>query len=75
MNQPPVLRMHVKADANRIIEIEIPSHFGDIVDILIFPSGTDQTATESLAGIKLFEETTFARGVLNSQEEECWNDL
>ena len=75
MNQHPLLRLHLKADANRMIQIEIPEHFGDLVDLLIFPSGTSPAASESLAGMKLPEETAFARDVLNSQEEECWNDL
>lgn len=75
MNQQPLLRQHLKADANRIIQIEIPEYFGDLVDILIFPSGTAPATTESLAQMKLFEETAFARDVLNSHEEECWNDL
>ena len=75
MNQLPLLRQHLKAGANRMIEIEIPEHLGDMVDILIFPSGTSPASTESLAAMKLFEETAFARDVLHSQEEECWNDL
>ena len=75
MNQQPLLRLHLKADANRMIQIEIPEHLGDSVDVLVFPSGTDPASTESLAGMKLFEETAFARDVLGSEEEECWNDL
>lgn len=75
MKQQPLLQQHLKADAKRMIQIEVPEHFGEIVDILIFPSGSNPVSTESLAGMKLFEETSFARDVLNSQEEECWNDL
>jgi hypothetical protein len=75
MNQPPLLRQRLKADANRMIQIEIPAHLGEEVDVLVFPSGTVQGGTESLATMKLFEETALARDVLNSQEEECWNDL
>jgi hypothetical protein len=75
MKQQPLLRQHLKADANRMIQIEVPEYFGESVDILIFPSGANPVSMESLARMKLFEETSFARDVLNSQEEECWNDL
>ena len=75
MKQQPLLRQHLKADANRMIQIEVPEYFGEIVDILIFPSGANPVSTESLARMKLFVETSFARYVLNSQEEVCCNDL
>lgn len=75
MSQQPFLRQHLKADENGIIHIEIPPHMGDDFDILIFPSGKSAALTESQLLIKLFEETAFARDILNSPEEECWNDL
>jgi len=58
-----------------MIHIEIPPYMGDDVDILIFPSEKGKLPTESEAQIRLFEETAFARDVLNSPEEECWNEL
>jgi hypothetical protein len=75
MKQPTLLRQHLKVDANRMIQIEIPPHLGDVVDVLLLPSGTDHASAASLAEMRLFEETAFARDVLSSQEEECWNDL
>lgn len=75
MNQQALLRQHLKPDTNRTIHIKVPEHMGDDVDVLITPSRQRTLSDETRAEIALFEETAFARDVLNSKEEDCWNDL
>lgn len=50
---------------------------GDEVEIIILPSGAEKTAipAASLDMAQLTDETGFARNVLASAEEDCWNAL
>ncbi len=75
MNQQPLLRQHIKADQNRMIHIQLPEDMANDVDILIVPSNKEQLPKDSLVMAKLFEETAFARNVLDNPDEDCWNEL
>ncbi len=72
-----VLRKQLTADANHTIHFVLPPEMGNEVDVLIFPrlstKLTDQQ--ESLAMARLMDASGFANNVLNSAEEDCWNDL
>lgn len=72
-----VLRKQLTADASHTIHFVLPPEMGNEVDVLIFPrSSTNQAAQqESLAMTQLMDESGFAKNVLNSAEEDCWNDL
>lgn len=72
-----VLRKQLTADASHTIHFVLPPEMGDEVDVLIFPrSSTKQAAQqESLAMAQLMDESGFAKNILNSAEEDCWNDL
>ncbi|NOU00930.1 MAG: hypothetical protein HOO95_05070 [Gallionella sp.] len=72
-----VLRKQLTADANHTIHFVLPPEMGNEVDVLIFPRlSTKQAAQqESLAMSQLMDESGFAKNVLNSAEEDCWNDL
>ena len=72
-----VLRKRLTADASHTIHIVLPPEMGDEVDVVVFPR-TAASATarqESLAMAQLMDESGFAKNILNSVEEDCWNDL
>lgn len=69
-------RQQVKADANHTIHVLIPLEMGDEVEIFVFPRGAaKEMPQESLAMARLMDESGFAKNVLSSPEEDCWNDL
>ncbi len=71
-----VLRKQLTADASHTIHFVLPPEMGDEVEVLIFPrSSTKLIGQESLAMAELMDESGFAKNVLNSVEEDCWNDL
>ncbi len=72
-----VLRKQLTVDANHTIHLVLPPEMGDEVDVIVFPRTTSKVLAqqESLAMAKLMDESGFARNVLNSVEEDCWNDL
>jgi hypothetical protein len=72
-----VFRQRVTADANHTIHITLPPEMGDEVEVIVLPSGAKNTAMpeQSLAMAQLMDETGFARNVLASAEEDCWNAL
>jgi hypothetical protein len=72
-----VLRKQMTADANHTIHIVLPVEMGDEVEVLVFPISSSKLATqqESLAMAKLMDESGFAKNILASTEEDCWNDL
>jgi len=47
------------------------------VDVIVFPRTSSKEAAqqESLAMAQLMDESGFAKNILNSAEEDCWNDL
>ncbi len=72
-----VLRRQLTADASHTIHLVLPPEMGDEVEIIVFPrlSSKDAAQQESLAMAQLIDETGFVKNVLNSVEEDCWNDL
>lgn len=72
-----VLRKRLTADANHTIHLVLPPEMGDEVEIIVFPRSSSQLAVqqESLAMAQLMDESGFAKNILNSAEEDCWNDL
>jgi hypothetical protein len=77
MNMSNVLRRQLTADASHTIHLVLPPEMGDEVEIIVFPrySSKDAAQQESLAMARMMDETGFAKNVLNSAEEDCWNDL
>lgn len=70
------LRQHCTADANHTIHLTLPPDLGPEVDVIVLPaSQSGQTAEESLATARLIDESGFAKQVLSSTEEDCWNVL
>jgi len=71
------IRQRLIADANHTIHITLPPEMGDEVEVIILPSGAKNAAIpeQSLAMAQLVDETGFARNVLASAEEDCWNAL
>jgi hypothetical protein len=72
-----IFRQQIKADADHMIHVHLPPDMGDDVEVIVFSrqapkSATPQTSQEMA---QLFDETGFANKVLNSLEEDCWNDL
>ncbi len=72
-----VLRKHLTADTSHTIHIVLPPEMGNDVDVIIFPSASSKVAAqqESLAMAQLMDESGFAKNILNSVAEDCWNDL
>jgi len=74
-----ILRETVKADKNHFLHIQLPKNFPDEVEVLILPlkpkSKPTQIPPESMAMMKITDETAFVQDVINSKEEDCWNDL
>lgn len=68
------LRQHVKADATHTIHITLPPEMGDDVEIIILPTSKPNMG-DDFDTAKVFDETGFARNVLNHPDEDCWNDL
>jgi len=71
------LRKQLTADANHTIHLVLPPEMGDEVEIIVFPRSSSQLTVqqESLAMAQLMDESGFAKNILNSVEEDCWNDL
>lgn len=72
-----ILRQQLKADASHTIHLVLPPEMGDEVEVIVFQRASSKNGTlqESLAMARLMDESGFARNVLNSPEEDCWNDL
>lgn len=76
MKSTPI-RRRVTADANHTIHITLPPDMGDEVEVVIFasPSRGAVMSPESLAMAHLMDETGFARQILASPDEDCWDEL
>jgi len=72
-----VIRKQMTADANHTIHIVLPVEMGNEVEVVVFPISSSKLAAqqESLAMAKLMDESGFAKNILASAEEDCWNDL
>jgi len=67
----------LRVDASHTIHLAIPEELGYDVEVFVFPRGAvkKDMPLESLAMASLIDESGFAKNILNSAEEECWNDL
>ena len=72
-----VLRKQPTADASHTIHLVLPPEMGDEVEVVVFPRSSSKAAAqqEGLAMAQLMDESGFAKNILNSAEEDCWNDL
>ena len=72
-----ILRQYLTADANHAIHLVLPSDMDDEVEVVVFPRTARQATAqqESLALAALMDESGFSQNVLNSVQEDCWNDL
>lgn len=72
-----ILRQQLTADASHTIHLVLPPEMGNEVEVIVFPRASSKAAAqqESLALAGLMDESGFAKNVLNSAEEDCWNDL
>jgi hypothetical protein len=72
-----VLRKQLTADANHTIHIVLPAEMGDEVEVVVYPRSSSKSTAqqESLAMAQIMDESGFAKNILNSTEEDCWNDL
>ena len=72
-----ILRKQLTADASHTIHLVLPPEMGDEVEVIVFPRPSSKAAAqqESQAMAQLMNESGFAKNMLNSAEEDCWNDL
>jgi hypothetical protein len=72
-----VLRRQLTADASHTIHLVLPPEMDDEVEIIVFPRSLSKESAqqESLTMARMMDETGFVKNVLNSAEEDCWNDL
>lgn len=72
-----ILRQHLTADASHTIHLVLPPEMGDEVEVIVIPrpSSKGGMPQESLEMAQLMDESGFAKKILNSAEEDCWNDL
>lgn len=74
------LRQIVRPDTKHQIHIDVPEDFGNEVEVIVRslhnkPESLNDISPESLAVMRLTDESGFVRNVINSVEEDCWNDL
>ena len=62
-----VLRKHLTADASLTLHLVLPPGMSDEVE--------SDTATRGFGYGALMDESGFVKNILNSAEEDCWNDL
>ena len=72
-----VLRETLQVDANHTIHIVLPAEMGDEVEVVVFPRSSSklEAQQESLDMARLMDESGFSKNILNSTEEDCFNDL
>jgi hypothetical protein len=71
-----VLRKQLTVDENHTIHLVLPPEMGNEVEIIVFPKPSKLAdKQESLAMAKMMDDSGFAKNILNSTEEDCWNDL
>lgn len=68
------IRQHLIADADHKIHLELPLEMGSEVEIIVWERGLT-VPVENLEMVRLVDESGFAKQVLSSEEEDCWNDL
>lgn len=67
----------LRTDSSHAIHLVIPEELGSEVEVFVFSRGAEnkEIPPDSLAMASLMDETGFAKNILNSAIEECWNDL
>uniref|UniRef100_E6QRG9 Uncharacterized protein n=1 Tax=mine drainage metagenome TaxID=410659 RepID=E6QRG9_9ZZZZ len=72
-----ILRENLCVDANHQLHIDVPADMGDEFEVIVIPraSSREKMPPEWLAMAQLMDESGFAQNILNSPEEDCWNDL
>lgn len=75
MTMATQLQHGLTPDADRMLHIKVPEHLGNQVDVLIAPTNSNAADVAQPFQRTIFWDTAFARDVLNSDEENCWNDL
>jgi len=72
-----ILRQQLTADESHTIHLVLPPEMGNEVEVIVFSrtSSKDGMPQENLEMARLLDESGFAKNVLNSPEEDCWNDL
>jgi len=72
-----ILRKHLKTDNSHTIHHVLPPEMVVDVDVIIYPGSPNKVTAEqeNLEMAKLMDESGFAKNILNSAEEDCWNDL
>lgn len=72
-----ILRQFATADASRTIHIQLPAGLAGDVEVIVLPAPEGHTGipVEKLVSADLTDESGFAKDILASPEEDCWNDL
>lgn len=72
-----ILRKQLTADASHTIHLVLPPDMGDEVEVIVISRSSSKLAgqQEGLVMAQLMDESGFAQNILNSTEEDCWNDL
>jgi len=72
-----ILHKQLTADASHTIHLALPPEMSDEVEVVVFPRSSSKAAAqqESLAMAQLMDESGIAINIVNSAEEDCWNDL
>lgn len=74
-----MIRELVTADKNHHLhlDIKLPETFTQHVEVFIVPiqdKKNESPSDESMAVMKMTDETKFVQDILLSEEEECWNE-
>lgn len=71
-----VLKETLHVDKNHQLHINIPVEMGEEVEVIVFSStGVKNTTSDNIDMARVFDESGFAKNILSSIEEDCWNDL
>lgn len=67
-----ILRKQLTADEHHMLHIELPYDMEKDVDVIILPrSSSSSIKTQD----GLIDDSGFIKNILNSAEEDCWNEL
>jgi len=71
-----VLRETLHVDENNQLHIRIPVEMGEQVEVIIFSSKPPKQALpDSTTMVGIMGDNGVSTNVLDSSEEDCWNDL
>ncbi|MHB1677555.1 MAG: hypothetical protein ACYCSS_08495 [Sulfuriferula sp.] len=72
-----ILRESLVVDANHQLHIDVPADMGNEFEVFVIPRASFKgiMPTESLIMPHLIDESGFVQSMLQSTEEDCWNDL